>query len=198
MPQIVRRTGGGTIARRARRAAGWALVAQAAGQAVRSALSGSKKVAQDNGGNAVVTTQQDTATLYRRRRAPKWLRRKAKRYQRFVGKVLRANDTRLATQRVLLVNNFLGTASTLGTQQVHSVGLNMYGNQVLNPGYRDLYQMYTAYGANSGSTRKMYFKSAHMEVAVTNTTAFSTYVEMYEFVCRKDTNLTSDINVDLS
>lgn len=133
-----------------------------------------------------VTTQFDTKTLYRRKRASRAFRRKARRYRSFVKKSIGAVDTRNEKQRVLFYDNFRMT-TTANTQGCFLAYFNLYGGNTGTAGMRDLYNMETGLGDAVNSMTRTYYRSALMEVAIKNTDATNgMYVDVYYYTCRKD------------
>jgi len=151
-----------------------------------------RKYNEYKGGNAgagrsapPITTQFDSRTLYRRKRASRRFRRKAKKYHRFVKKVIAAGDHRLEKQRVLFVDNTALNASA--NAQVCSIGRFMlYGGNTGVAAQRDLYLMETGLGDTSTSQTSTYYRSAHMEVAIRNSGTDGCYVDVYYYKTRRD------------
>lgn len=154
-----------------------------------------------------ITTQNDEALIYKRRAAPKRVRSKKRRaFRNFM-----YNVDKLQSMKTCVVNWYaaLSTSATsvANAQAVTSVSLYGYGSNTYagntNTGNGDMWWIFSREnGADPSATlasRKLRFRSAVMDVSVTNTaTATSTYlngllyVDVYHVIARK--NL-SNINV---
>jgi len=132
-----------------------------------------------------VTTNYDSKVMYSRKRASPKFRRKARRYRKFVKKVLNANDYQKEKQRVLFIDNVRIT-SLANSQVMATQYLNLYGGNTGTAGYRDLLQMENALGDTSTANTKTYYRSAHMEVAIKNTGSDGCYVDVFYYISRKD------------
>lgn len=139
-----------------------------------------------NGGSGAITYQNDSRVMYRRKRASKRFRRKAKRYAKFCKKVIAAADRRNEKQKVLFVDNVRWT-STANTQNFFAQFLNLYTATGSGAGERDLDRMNIGVGDTSTSNTRTYYRSAHMEVSILNTSANAIYIDLYYYVCRKPT-----------
>lgn len=154
------------------------------------AASAAKAAFSGGGGNDnYVTTQQDSRVVYKRKRANKRFRRKAKRYYKFVRKTLAAVDHRAEKQKVLFVQKGL-IVSAVGAQTMAADAFICYGMNGLVAGNRDCMQMLTGLGDTSTSKTKTYFRSCYMDISLTNlpveADAQSVYVDVYHYICRKD------------
>lgn len=134
-----------------------------------------------------VTFQTDQATTYVRRRASRRFRRKAKRYYKFVKKVIAAGDTRNEKQRILFVTQVGWANSVAGSQDSTGEGLQLYGGGA-GTNFRDMSQIFTAVGASNSSDQKVYMRAAHLECQIKNNSQDTlAYVELYYYRARKDT-----------
>lgn len=133
-----------------------------------------------------ITNQYDSKVMYRRKRASKQFKRKAKKYKKFVKKVLAANDHRNEKQKVQFNNTGRLTAAA-NAQITHAQYFELYGGATGVDGFRDLERMITALGDTSTSQTRNYFRSAHLEASLLNTGSASMYVDMYHYICRKNT-----------
>lgn len=142
---------------------------------------------------SAITTQYDSKVMYRKRRGSRMFRRKARRYRKFVKKVVAANDTRLEKQRVLFIDNFQ-LASAANAQNTQIGKTVCYGGNTGVAGQRDLYLMETALGDSASSLTRTYFRSCHMEVAIKNIGADGCYVDVYYWKTNKDFKIATNLD----
>lgn len=148
---------------------------------------GSRSRTQRSGSASLpITAQRDFNVIYRRKRAPWKVKRRAKRYRKFCKKVINAVDTRNEKQKVLFVQNGV-LNSIAGTQACYSNTFQLYSvNISTTAGQRDMANMISGLGDTSTSETKTYFRSGQMEVVLQNKGTGAAYVDLYYYVARKD------------
>lgn len=147
-----------------------------------------------------VTTQRDSRTQYRRRRAPRRVRYRARRsYRRFLSSMMKLVGT-----RTRVFNDYNTNTSFAGQQLFTSYVL--YGSHSTNAnadeqGYNDInrlmqtdYLIYDvtgdAQGRSSGGDTKIAFDTGIFDITITNVSAggdplitFAIELDLYEFTC---------------
>lgn len=142
-----------------------------------------------------VTNQYDLSTTYRRRRMP---RRKKRRWVRTVRRHARLNDLSLGTRN--LVFNYDGAVTATSANQSHTTfclyGLHGTSNQRgLNDISRVVGTESTAddQGVTAGAKdKKIHFKSAVLDATFVNQADTAVELDMYYFVCIRDTVSSTD------
>lgn len=127
------------------------------------------------------TFQRDVETSYKRRRAPRRVKRRARKWRRNVNRVLNSD---------LSVNTFhrRSTASSTALADRQAVfGVSMYGAANTSTLHNDLSAVFTALGVPvNTTTAKGLFSNAYMELTITNQSQLAVFIDAYYFVCRKD------------
>lgn len=134
---------------------------------------------------AATTFQHDASFLYGRRRAPRSVRRRARRGQkRYMHNLV--NGLGQKTAAFSAVSNHALTPTTLtNSQSVFSIGL--YGGILNSSTWGDLSEIANNEGMYTAQTGKIYFKSAVMEMQVRNNDDTDPLViDLYEVVARKE------------
>lgn len=132
-----------------------------------------------------VTFQNDSRNLYRRRRAPRRLRRRAKRFAKKVHRVMTADNGQQSLTRNLLVR-LARTTTGLGDSQI-SYGVSMYGGNTdasLTSG--DLSVIRRTMDSTDAFNPRVTFKSAVLDFFITNNDSSNgMYLDIYYCIARK-------------
>lgn len=166
--------------------AGAGYVGRKAGNWIRQKLQGKpKKLATKSS----ISYQFDQSTQYRRRRAPRRLRRRAQKFAKRVNSVI--NKT-LGMKSWIVSNSNETTWVPAGTTtgQAH-FGVTMYGCEPDgNIGNGDLFRIAGDLGFDPGSTTngsgKIKFRSCVLDLFIQNKISYGLYVDIYHVLCRKD------------
>lgn len=134
---------------------------------------------------AATTFQHDASFIYGRRRAPRIVRRRARRSQRrYMHNLVNGLGQKSATFSAVS-NNQLTPTTLANSQSVFSIGL--YGGILNSSTWGDLAEMATNEGLYTAQTGNIFFKSAVMEVQVRNNdTTDPLVIDVYEVIARKE------------
>lgn len=147
-----------------------------------------------------LSEQRDVTTLYRRHRAPRRVRRAAR---RFTGKVLYSLDkTQGMKTSVITVSAQINGSPTNLTNGQTAVGITMYGYNTntyaanIDPGNGDMPWIFArengAYPTATSGSRKLRFRSCTMNYTIQNTFDEGVYMDIYFVIARKNNGSTSD------
>lgn len=195
----------------------YALAGQAAGYAARAGLkrlgeyAGNAFKRWKNGGSqkksyrkgrmvGSLTEQRDFTNLYRRRRAPRRLRARAR---RFAGKVNHVIDRGLGMKTCIIPNSSQISWSPTGySDGQKSVGVTMYGYNTnsyasnVDPGNGDIPWIFArengAYPTSTSGSRKLRFRSCCIDYSIQNTFNEGVYMDIYYVICRQSNGASSD------
>ena len=187
-------------------------VGQGAGRIMKNWLKrGSKKTVgreDTNSGTAAstfgnLTSQYDTARLYRKKRAPRRVRRRAKRFMRS----LKWGMDKLQGMKTCIINNTSNYSTSPTTkfngQAAVSATIYGYGNNTYaaNTNFANGDVWWIMSRENGGdptadsATRKLRFRSAVMNINVINTTSVqpqNVIVDVYHVLCKQSGNNTGN------
>jgi len=135
-------------------------------------------------GNYGVTNQHDVKTIYRKKFMPKYKKRK---WISFVKKVNAVTEKQYATQTVLFNQNTSKT-NTAGNQDYMSCWLYGRNGDVgaagSEPGITDLATIFNTVATQA--TERLIFKSAVLDLTITNNASVTCEVDIYHVRLRKD------------
>lgn len=151
-----------------------------------------------------LSEQRDVTTLYRRNRAPRYVRRRAKRYMK---KFTYAMDKLQSMKTCIITTATQVNASPTGLASgQYALGTTMYGYNTntyagnTDPGNGDMWWIFAR--ENGGdptaatATRKLRFRSCTMNYTVQNTFEEGVYMDIYFVIARKNNGSTSDPAVE--
>lgn len=151
-----------------------------------------RNTSQKEGPSSAITTQKDSMVIYRRKRAPRKVRRRARRrYQGFLRKQLIASNDN--TNLYQLTGNSLSSETGQGFSSI-TFGYLRTGSTI-NDDVGDWYESYQNYlNANPVFTSKRFYVTGlSYDISFTNRTAdtgnteaIAIELDVYEFVVRKD------------
>jgi len=147
-----------------------------------------------------LTEQKDVTNLYRRKRAPRRVRRRAR---RFAGKVNYVIDRGLGMKTCVIPNSSQVSWSPTGyADGQNSIGITMYGYNVntyasnTDPGNGDIPWIFArengAYPTGSSGTRKLRFRSCCIDYSIQNTYDEGVYLDIYFVIARQAAGSSSD------
>lgn len=137
-----------------------------------------KKAYKKSSSRTGVTQHHDATTTYRKRRMP---RRKRRSWRKFVKKVEAANEKQLGTKTIVYSYTYTGSSTTANGQNF--LFCSLYGVRGSAPtneiGSADLYKLFTNAISTSSYLNKLTFKSAVLDVTLTNTGTNKLEVDLY-------------------
>jgi len=159
------------------------------GGAKRQRTSQRRQTNGNGGGDFGVTTQHDARKVYQR---PKYNKAKAKQFRNFSRKIERVQLQKEGTTSVVYNTGF--TEATLADEQ-SQYGIVLYGGYGLNAGGRSfnhdierLVSINRTAGVGINTTnRKLYFRSAVLDVTARNSGTTAMELDFYEFYIKKST-----------
>lgn len=144
--------------------------------------SGSRRPKKGEKSPAGTTFQRDIEYSYVRRRAPRRVKRRARKWAARVNKIIFSD---------LAVNTFQRRTTQILTSAADKQGLmscSLYG---ASGGFAtihdDVDKIFSATGTSTAlRSAKLNFSNAYMELTITNLSALGQFIDMYYFVCRRD------------
>lgn len=125
-----------------------------------------------------VSQHHDSKLQYRKRRMPY---RKKRNWKKFVKKVQAANERSLGTKTIVFNKSVTGTSTAANAQ--NWMIANLYGTNGTSAaselGAADLYQIFQQAYLSSKETQKLTFKSAVLDITLTNTGTTKLEVDLY-------------------
>lgn len=158
--------------------------------AARHLYSSMSKKAKVEGPSTAITTQRDSRTLYRRRRAPRKVRRRArKNYISFIKKQLKAQNDKT---NMFYIN--ASYASAAGLQSIHSITFGYLFNKTTADQVGNVYDFWQNYlnSLPETASQRLYITGMSYDITLSNVTpnegtdAQAIELDVYEFVFRKD------------
>ncbi len=144
----------------------------------------------NEGPSSAITTQKDSMSIYKRRRAPRKVRNRArKRYKNFIKKQLiahRDNTNLFDGTRVFLSSN--------AVQEVNSITFGYLSTRVINDDVGDWNSVFNNYldASTPAASKDFFVTGLNYDITITNSTgtsdanALAIELDIYEFVFRKN------------
>jgi len=147
-----------------------------------------------------LSEQRDVTTLYRRKRAPRYVRRAARKFNK---KVLYSIDkTQGMKTCIIQASSQINASPTSFNSGQATVGVTMYGFATNNysantdPWNGDASWIFArengSYPTTADATRKLRFRSCTMNFSVQNTYDEGLYMDLYFVICRSNNGSTAD------
>ncbi len=143
------------------------------------------------GPSSAITTQKDSMSIYRRRRAPRKVRRRARNRSK---RHLKAQLNNINDNTNLFLDNSQAGASNLAEQQMKSITFGYIDTNNVNDDVGDWKVVFNNYlnAAADSASKSMYVTGLTYDITITNNTgtdvnnANALELDVYEFVARRD------------